>query len=92
MLSQDMLQEEGSALAPHCCIGMRSLSLVSLCCWSQAEMKVRIGKERVTCKIMNLSILIITMVIISDMAKIKYATCLRDLYIHCSWIAICQAY
>lgn len=91
MLSQDMLQEEGSALAHSCCIGRHSLPLMSLCCWSQrkeAEMRVRIGKERVTCKIMNLSIVITTMVIINDMAKIKYATCLRDLYIHCFWIAI----
>ena len=51
-----------------------------LCCWSQreeAEMKVRIGKERVRCKNVNLSILITTMVIISDTAKIKYATCLE---------------
>lgn len=51
-------------------------------------MKVRIGKERVTCKIVNLSILITTMVIIRDIAKIKYAACLRDLNIQCSQIAI----
>lgn len=52
--------------------------------WSQkeeAEMKVRIGKERARCKNVNLGILITTMVIIRDTTKIKYAACLRDLYI-----------
>lgn len=44
-------------------------------------MKLRIGKERARCKNVNLSILITTMVIISDTVRIKYAACLRDLYI-----------
>lgn len=92
MLSQDMLQEEGSALA-HSCSLAGIPCYWCLCCWSQreeAEMKVRIGKERVTCKIVNLSILITTMVIIRDIAKTKYATCLRGLNIQCSQIAIWQ--
>lgn len=76
MLGQDTSQEEGSALAHSCSIGRHSLLLMSLCCWSQreeAEMKVGTGKGRVMCKITNLSILITTMVIISDVARIKYA-------------------
>lgn len=44
-------------------------------------MKVRIGKERARCKNVNLGILITTVVIIRDTAKIKYTACLRDLYI-----------
>lgn len=44
-------------------------------------MKVRIGDERERCKNMNLCILITAMAITSDMAKIKYAACPRDLYI-----------
>lgn len=44
-------------------------------------MKVRIGKERARCENVNLGILITTMVIIRDTTKIKYAACLRDLYI-----------
>lgn len=44
-------------------------------------MKVRIGKGRVRCKNVNLSILITTMIIIRDTARIKYAACPRYLYI-----------
>lgn len=55
-----------------------------LCCWSQrekAEMEVGIGKAGVRCKDVNLSILITATVAVRDTAKIKYAACLRDLYI-----------
>jgi len=44
-------------------------------------MEVRIGKRRARYKKMNLSILITAMVIARDIAKIKYAECLKDLYI-----------
>lgn len=44
-------------------------------------MEVRIGKRRARYKKMNLSILITAMVIARDTAKIKYAECLKDMYI-----------
>lgn len=78
-------------LIPAALAGIPITDVCFICHWSQreeAEMKVRIGEERARCKNLHLSILITAMVIIRDMAKIKYTACLRDLCINCSWTAI----
>lgn len=71
-------------LAPAALAGIPITDACFLCLWSQrekAEMEVRIGKRRARYKKMNLSILITAMVIARDTAKIKYAECLKDMYI-----------